>query len=179
MKCLPLERHKFRNIEHAIDEPIERFVLRLREQGNLCEYGAHLDEEIKEQLFEKGASDDLREKILNKPAMTLAETIEAGRSLETIGKHRQNSKLIPQQEGLNQIANTTNSSKNTSRECRRCGRSSRFDQNDSYLDRRECYRCGRTGHFANDDNCPALDQKFERCGLVGHFKKRCKVLDVK
>lgn len=195
MKCLPLERHKFRNIEQANDEPIERFVLRLREQGNLCEYGDHLDEEIKEQLFERGASDDLREKILNKPAMTLAETIETGRSLETIGKHRQSSKLIPRQEELNRIAQMANGSKNNvRRECRRCGRSERFSNDegnsgrrecyrcgrtgrfandDNYSGRRECYRCGRIGHFANDDNCPALDRKCERCGLVGHFKKRC------
>lgn len=85
--------------------------------------------------------------------MTLAETVEAGRSLETIGKHRQATKLSPRLEEVNKIAQTATGSKNNPR--------------------RECFRCGRTGHYANDENCPALDRKCERCGLVGHFKKRC------
>ena len=153
MGCLPLERHKFRNLEQADDEPIERFVLRLREQGNLCEYGDHLEEEIKEQLFEKGSSDDLRAKILNKPLMTLAETIEAGRSLETIGKHKKNSKLITRPVEVNKVSQSSGGSKAGSRS--------------------ECYRCGRLGHFANDEKCPARSRECERCGLVGHFKKKC------
>ncbi|XP_052567403.1 uncharacterized protein LOC128093730 [Culex pipiens pallens] len=129
------------------------FCLRLREQGNLCEYGDHLDDEIKEQIFEKGASDDLRAKILNKPQMTLAETVEAGRSLETIGKHKNNSALgpAPVESGVevNKIRSRTRLN-------------------------RECYRCGKLGHFANDENCPAKDQKCKRCGMVGHFKNCCK-----
>lgn len=153
MKCLPLERHKFRNLGQAEDEPIETFVLRLREQGNLCEYADHLEEEIKEQIFEKGTSDDLRAKILNKPQMTLAETVEAGRSLETIGKHRKTSVLNPGLEEVNKVTQYNRRSKSSAKG--------------------ECYRCGRSGHFANNKNCPALDKKCERCGLVGHFKKRC------
>lgn len=27
--------------------------------------------------------------------------------------------------------------------------------------------------LSNDEGCPAKDWKCERCGLVGHFKKRC------
>lgn len=157
----------------TICQIIEKFGDRTN-TGHRTFFSQGLDEEIKEQLFEKGASDDLREKILNKPAMTLAETIEAGRSLETIGKHRQSSKMIPRQEELNRIAQTANGSKNNARrECRRYGRSERFSNDEDNSGRRECYRCGRTGHFAYDDNCPALDRKCERCGLVGHFKKRC------
>lgn len=148
MKCLPLERHKFRNLAQTDDEPIENFVLRLREQGNLCEYGDHLDEEIKEQLFEKGASDDLRAKILNKPQMTLAETVEAGRAMETIEKHKTNTTVAQVPEEIHRVR--------------------------SKAKKRECYRCGHRGHFANDDNCPAKDQMCKRCGLIGHFKSCCK-----
>lgn len=111
MKCLPLERHKFRNLEQASDEPIEKFGLRLREQGNHYEYADHLEEEIKEQIFEKGNSDDLRAKILTKPQMTLAETVEAGRSLETIGKHRKNLKLNALPAEVNKIYKSSNKAK--------------------------------------------------------------------
>lgn len=86
---MPQERHIFRNLEQGPDEKISRFVLRLREQGNLCEYGGWLEENIKEQIFEKGKSDELRAKILQKPNMTLEETLNEGRALETIEKVRQ------------------------------------------------------------------------------------------
>lgn len=72
LKCLPRERHIFRNLEQSPEESIEKFVLRLREQGSLCEYGNWLDENIKKQIFVKGYSDELRSKILTKPDMTLA-----------------------------------------------------------------------------------------------------------
>nr|XP_029717955.1 uncharacterized protein LOC115260774 [Aedes albopictus] len=143
---MPLERHVFRNLEQAADESIEKFVLRLHEQGNLCEYGSHLDE-IKEQIFEKCSSDDLRAKILTKPQMSLAETVELGKSLETIEKHKRNPVNV------NKISSGSKSSKT------------------------ECFRCGRTGHFANDEDCPAKHRKCERCGLTGHFKRRCKLRD--
>lgn len=144
LKCLPRERHIFRNLEQAPDESIEKFVLRLREQGQLCEYGDWLEEAIKEQIFEKGFSDDLRGKILTKGDMTLAQTVELGRSLETIEKHKKN--------------------------LQRCEEVHRV----STGSRGECYRCGRSGHYANDEDCPARDKKCEKCHLVGHFKRCCK-----
>nr|XP_019931454.2 uncharacterized protein LOC109621780 [Aedes albopictus] len=150
MKCLPLERHRFRSLEQEETEPIENFVLRLREQGNLCEYGDHLEEEIKEQVFEKGVSDELRANTLTKPRITLAETVELGRSLETINKHRKNL--------LHKTAVDVN----------------KVSSSSAAGSRNECFRCGRIGHYANDEGCPAKDQKCERCGLTGHFKKRCK-----
>lgn len=147
MKCLPLERHKFRNLAQSAEESIEKFVLRLREQGNLCEYDDHLDDEIKEQIFEKGISDELRAKILTKPNMSLAETVDLGRSLETIEKHKASGATGDSE--VNKITSFTGS-------------------------KRECYRCGRFGHYANDEGCPAKKGKCDLCGLTGHFKKRCK-----
>lgn len=54
LKCLPRERHIFRNLQQAPDESIEKFALRLREQGQLCEYADWLEVAIQEQIFEKG-----------------------------------------------------------------------------------------------------------------------------
>lgn len=135
LKCLPRERHIFRNLAQAPEESIEKFVLRLREQGALCEYENWLEENIEEQIFEKGSSDHLRAKILTKPNMTLAEIVELGRSLETIAKH-QNS-LVPE-EAINRVSGMKG----------------------------ECFRCGQTGHYASSEDCPARNQKCDRCQLT-------------
>ncbi|EDS44872.1 conserved hypothetical protein [Culex quinquefasciatus] len=165
-------------------------------------YGDHFEEEIKEQLFEKGASDDLRAKILNKPEMTLAETVEAGR-LVVIGSwiHKREAYFgvptrLPVATELPAGAQLCPSDPDEILSRFRPGHqkmvhhqtqhppwlSPRLEEVNKIAQtatgsknnpRRECFRCGRTGHYANDENCPALDRKCERCGLVGHFKKRC------
>ncbi|XP_038106874.1 uncharacterized protein K02A2.6-like [Culex quinquefasciatus] len=81
--------------------------------------------------------------------MTLAETVEMGRSLETIAKHRKNNSVKPVE--VNKVQKASGSSA-----------------------KGECYRCGRPGHFANDNTCPAIERKCNRCGLKGHFETRCK-----
>lgn len=150
MKCLPQERHIFRNLQQEPNEKISRFVLYLREQGNLCEYGDWLEENIKEQIFEKGASDELRAKILTKPGMTLAEIIKEGRSLETIEKVRQQ---LKHSADINKVSISKN-------ECFRCGRVGHYanDECCPAKDKR-CEKCGLMGHFKRC--CKTKDRESE------------------
>ncbi|XP_055632421.1 uncharacterized protein K02A2.6-like [Toxorhynchites rutilus septentrionalis] len=138
MKCLPQERHIFRNLQQESDEKISKFVLRLREQGNLCVYGDWLDENIKEQIFEKGSSNELRAKTLTKPGMTLEEIIKVGRSLETIEKVR---RQLQQSADINKLTTYKN-------ECFRCGRIGHFANDDCCPAKdKKCEKCGLIGYF--------------------------------
>lgn len=153
MKCLPQERHIFRNLEQGPDEKISKFVLRLREQGNLCEYANWLDENIKEQIFEKGRSDELRAKILTKPNMTLDEIIKEGRSLETIENVRQQLQRSAE-------VNKVNFSK---QECFRCGRTGHFANSDSCPAKdKRCEKCGLIGHFKRCCNTKSRSSKQKK-----------------
>ncbi|XP_039444976.1 uncharacterized protein K02A2.6-like [Culex pipiens pallens] len=157
MKCLPQERHIFRNLEQGPDEKISRFVLRLREQGNLCEYGNWLEENIKEQIFEKGKSDELRAKILQKPNMTLEETLNEGRALETIEKVRQELHRAA-------VVNKVSASK---QECFRCGNEGHFASSELCPAKNtKCRKCGLVGHFWRCCNTKAKHGKQRKVQQV-------------
>ncbi|XP_055584741.1 uncharacterized protein K02A2.6-like [Uranotaenia lowii] len=161
LKCLPRERHIFRNLEQSPDESIEKFVLRLREQGELCEYGNWLEENIKEQIFEKGISDELRAKILAKGNMTLAQTLDEGRSLETIAKHR---KTLQRVEEINRISGQKG-------ECFRCGESGHYANDQECPARYEkCKRCDLMGHYKKC--CKTKDLRGKKHEKQRHRKSR-------
>ena len=163
LKCLPRERHIFRNLEQAPDESIEKFVLRLREQGNLCDYANWLDENIKEQLFEKGNSDELRAKILTKPNMTLAQTVELGRSLETIAKHRKN---LVKCEEVNRISSSKG-------ECFRCGHSGHYANDDECpAPDKRCEKCNLVGHFRRCCKTKRKELKEKKTARKGKNRHR-------
>ncbi|XP_055590264.1 uncharacterized protein K02A2.6-like [Uranotaenia lowii] len=160
LKCLPRERHIFRNLEQASDKSIEKFVLRLREQGSLCDYGDWLEENIKEQIFERGYSDELRAKILTKGDITLAQTVEIGRSLETIAKHRRN---LQKQEEINRIARQG--------ECFRCGHEGHYANDEECPARdQECEKCHLIGHY--ERCCKTKTKNTRKKKFAGKEKRR-------
>ena len=87
MKNIPYERSKFRGISQGEDS-FEKFILKLRQQGALCDYGLFLSERIAEQIFDKANSNTLREQILQKKMRELTEIVELGQSLELLEIHK-------------------------------------------------------------------------------------------
>ena len=38
----------------------------------------------------------------------------------------------------------------------------------------DCGRCGQNGHQSNYVRCPAKSSKCNKCGIIGHFAKKCR-----
>lgn len=38
----------------------------------------------------------------------------------------------------------------------------------------ECFRCGQNSHDGNSVDCPARKVKCNKCGLLGHFARKCR-----
>lgn len=145
---IPYERCVFRKMTQQENEPVEKFIHRLRDQGRLCDYGAALEMRITEQVFDNCVSDALREAILKKKLMTVQDIAEEGRVLETVKRNRDQMKKSVEEAQLSLV-------KKQGRE-------------------EVCFRCGNVGHFANDKRCPARSKVCDKCQIVGHFKKMCK-----
>ena len=80
-KNTPFERHVFRQMCPEANEPIDKFVARLRQQARLCEY-SDLDDQLRDQLLDKIAQPGLRRKLLEKEDMTLDDALKICRSWE-------------------------------------------------------------------------------------------------
>ena len=72
---VPFERHLFRQIEQAQQEAVTEFVCRLRHQASHCDFGAAIDEHIRDQIVEKCNSRELRAKFLEKTDLKLLDVL--------------------------------------------------------------------------------------------------------
>lgn len=156
LTSIPYDRFVFRNIKQEESESVEKFASRLREQGRLCEYGVALDIRITEQIFDHCRMTELREAILKKKLLTVAEIVEEARILETVQRNRE--------QMVKCAISTEGSSVNQVKQDKK---------------KDVCYRCGHKGHYANDKRCPARGKACDECKVVGHFRKMCENKSVK
>jgi len=63
---MPYERHCFRQLQQGYNETVDRFVTRLRQQVDFCNFAEQKDDHIRDQLIDMCKSDILRRQLLDK-----------------------------------------------------------------------------------------------------------------
>ena len=158
---VPFERHRFRQMyqgEEKPDETVDQFVSRLKTQAAVCDYGAEVDQQIRDQLVEKCKSKSLRKKLLQKGnTLTLEMATELGRAVEAV--NRQSAAM--EAHGCSGISDDNKVSYGNSQ-----------FKKPNYGPK--CGRCGHSGHLSKDAKCPAKDKECHKCKRVGHFASKCK-----
>lgn len=145
------ERSVFRNMTKEAGEKIESFVLRLKKQGEFCDYADQLEFMIVDQIVEKMQENALKKKIL-KGNFNLAEIqcmIATHEVVEKQIKSYESGEVV--QSEVNAIMANQNQNQNNV----------------------ECYACGKRGHRSKDPNCPALHKQCSVCKRIGHFSGKC------
>lgn len=150
------ERHIFRLMKQEPEEKFEKFLVRLRNQAEKCKF-QNLDENLIDQIVEKGNCVELRKKILAVgDTITLDKLISEANSLEVVkrqlGEFSGNPGPIQEVNLLHQKPTTSRYSSSIS----------------------SCGRCGSKEHFSSSDRCPAINQNCLRCGFKGHYRNQCK-----
>ncbi|XP_030767526.1 uncharacterized protein K02A2.6-like [Sitophilus oryzae] len=149
------ERHIFRLLKQDQGEKFERFLIRLRHQAEKCQF-QNLEENLIDQIVEKGCNLELRKKILAVgDSMTLEMIINEANSLESVT--RQLGEFSGNPDTLTQDINLLQHKPSGSR------REEEF-----------CRRCGSTKHSSTSLNCPAVNQECGKCGFKGHFMSQCR-----
>lgn len=172
------ERHKFRRMNQKEDETVEQYVVRLKNQAGLCNFGARVEEDIRDQVVDGCKSSEIRTKLL-----------EAGRGL-TLVKVREIAgayELSHQQARAMEKGGAAGACGSDSVDVNALhARPRKFSkprssytpntqtQNKQVPSAQKCYRCDKLGHFARDLKCPARKEMCNKCQKVGHFARCCK-----
>ena len=153
---IPYERHVFRQLTQREGETADQFIVRLQKQARHRDFGAGLNDHLRDQLIEKLTNFELKRKLLEHRNITLEEALNKARAWEAAGRQATNmSTSLRQVEGDNVNA-------------------VRGRQDWQGEKGRKCYNCGREGHLARDSNCPAKGRKCSKCARYGHFALCCR-----
>lgn len=151
------ERHKFWSMKMENGESIDKFLHRVRQQANDCDFGNSVARSREISIIDKviaSAPPQLKERLLAKEELTL-ETLE--KIVSSFQAIKEQSKLMSSCEDKEIFVNKLND---------RYGEDTKRSKG--------CDRCGYTNHDTNDKRCPAMKAKCHKCGVFGHFQSKCK-----
>ena len=152
---VPYERRVFRQLTPTKGETADKFLVRLRKQARHCNFGATLEENLRDQLIEKLSDVELKKKLLEVNNITLEAAMDKVRKWEA-SREQASQMVTPNQEsgaGTNAVEENP-------------GRGTKG--------KRVCFNCGKEGHFAQSKTCPARGRKCNKCGKYGHYASCCK-----
>ncbi|XP_055523336.1 uncharacterized protein LOC129717460 isoform X2 [Wyeomyia smithii] len=164
-------RFLFWSMAPETDEPIEKFALRVQQKAEKISFGKTVTESRHIAVINKiiqYASNDLRQKLLEKEVLTLDDTTKIVNAFQAV--RYQSSKINHRVSesrsecGVNRLF--TNNSRRSESSANRSftsnpGRSSK------------CLRCGYEAHRPGA-RCPAATETCRSCGKVGHFRSVCR-----
>ena len=150
---IPYERHVFRHIAMSEGETADQYMIRLKKQARHCNFGASLEDNLRDQLIEQIKNLDLKKKLLETRNITLEQALDKARAWETANLQAKDMTGNLSQRKSESSVNSVKSK-----------------QSKKIL----CYSCGKEGHMRKDKSCPARGKKCAKCGKYGHFAACCK-----
>lgn len=153
----PYERHIFRQMSFHDSETADQFITRLRKQARHCNFGAALEDNLRDQLIEKVKDLELKKRLLETKNVTLEQALNKTRAWESANLQVKDMSGVDvgapkaQSEAVNLVKPSGDGKRNL-----------------------VCHNCGREGHIRRDRNCPARGKKCAKCSKIGHFAVCCR-----
>ena len=147
------ERYHFHIRTQASNEGIAEYIAELRRLASSCEFGAFLDEALRDRFVCGLRSESARRKLLTEAKLTLAKAVEFAQCMELAER--------------NAI-----SIKGTESSVQKLSYAPRNFKREQQQQQKPCYRCGRTNHDAT--KCRFIDATCNHCGKKGHISPACR-----
>ncbi|XP_063076975.1 uncharacterized protein LOC134466977 [Engraulis encrasicolus] len=129
------ERFRFHKRNQGEGEAIAQYVAVLKKLSEHCEFGAYLEEALRDRFVCGLKSEAVQKRLLTEDKLTFKKAVEIAVSAETAARDVQ------------QLSNSLKVHAVSSKDdkCRRCGKGNHSDDHCWYKDR-DCHQCGRKGH---------------------------------
>ena len=148
------ERFHFYGREQAVNESISDYVVELRRLTTHCEFGAFLEDALRDRFVCGLKNETMQRKLLTESDLTFQRALKVAQSDETAtakAKLLQNTSPIAHSQDLSQDI------------CKVSGRGQGIIS---------CYRCGKPDHHSTQ--CPFMKSKCYKCGKLGHIRSVCR-----
>ena len=148
------ERFHFYRREQAVNESISDYVVDLRRLTTHCEFGAFLEDALRDRFVCGLKNETTQRKLLTESDLTFQRALKVAQSDETAtakAKLLQNTSPIAHSQDLSQDI------------CKVSWRGQGIIS---------CYRCGKSDHHSTQ--CPFLKSKCYKCGKLGHTRSVCR-----
>lgn len=144
------ERFIFWTMKPEEDEPIEKFALKVQQRAEKCSFGRTEVESRHIAIVDKiiqYSPDELRQKLLEKEALTLDDTIKIVNAYQSVRYQSSRMTMKPSSSNLNRVYDTSRGEQRSNGRCRRCGYSLHDNKDKCPAINRTCLKCQKTGHF--------------------------------
>ncbi|CAC5389777.1 unnamed protein product [Mytilus coruscus] len=159
------ERYKFHTCSQSEGENIDHYATELKNRAKTCEFGQLCDSFVRDRIVCGILSDNVRERLLRIPDLTLAKSIDICRASEV---SKQQLKSITEDE----------KTVHAMRKDYKSGHKPKVKH--QYKDHRkdnpkgQKYDCKKCGMQHLPRSCPAFGKTCNQCKKPNHFKKMCK-----
>ncbi|KAI7797170.1 hypothetical protein IRJ41_014565, partial [Triplophysa rosa] len=156
-----VQRFKFDSRTKKPTETMTEYVAELRCLAQDCNYGATLNQMLRDRLVCGIDDDRIQRRLLSETNLTFETALKIAVAAETASKNVLDLKYKTSEQVCNSVT----------------FHGKKFDQRqkrNTYEDKdiRECYRCGGRNHKANE--CRFKKDKCYGCGKIGHLAKACR-----
>lgn len=162
-----VERHTFRKRVQASHENIQQYVAALHALAANCDFGDKVDDMIRDQLLEHLHSDDIRQRLLLEPDLTLQKATTLATQLEAATEHARRM-TADRDAPVRAVQVKPHYARGKHRP------TSRPTTAPASSTRKSCFRCGSDRHLANSSQCPAAKVFCKLCNKKGHFARVCR-----
>ena len=162
-----------------------QFVTRLRHLANLCKFGDHVDDFIRDQVIDNCRSKRLRMKLLAERDLKLEHVLDLAATMQA--SERQVAQMTQDAEQVNMVSGAgwrerqkqpkvnDRCASHDSNWCTKCYRRGHTIDACRCTQTAKCYTCGKTGHFSKKQAhlryCPKHIVKYDRdCNSSCHQK---------
>ena len=148
-----VSRFKFTSCVRNHGETVAAFVARLRRATEHCNYGAALDEMLRDRLVGGINDERLQRRLLAEPDLTFVKAVDLAQAYESAAKHAKALQTVPQEGAVHAATH----------------KSSPLPTATAHV--KTCYRCGGNHH---PSGCRFRDANCNYCGKKGHIAKVCR-----